>query len=284
MLEEKQMNKVGTLALMILLAILAPAQQAWSAGAQTMGTVISSVSRLDLSSGRISGQRAMYHLELPSTWVGYMIADREKIANGEEPLDKLNFYYKPMNRIDKPVPVLTLNVYSIYGFTLDEGQRLLLETNKYCFTVWTAENDPLPNKTDQAIYSELLKNAKDDQYLIGLIRLSAGDKKVYRNTIWVNGKQLKVKSISEGNSTYLPIRETCEQLGYAIGWDEAKRAVTIKRDEYSQTLMAEGNSAKSGFNILIKNDRSFISYLYFIYYMGLNVEIDESSNVLVNEF
>jgi hypothetical protein len=269
---------------MILLAALATTKRAWAAS-QPMGTVISSVSRLDISSGRISGQRALYHMELPGTWVGYMIADREKIANGEEPLDKLNFYYKPMSKIDKPAPVLALNVHSKFGFSLEEGHRVLLESDKYFFTVWTAPADTaLPTKTDQAIYNELLKNAKDDQYMIGLIRLAPGDAKVYRNTIWVNGRQLKVKSITQGNATYLPIRETCETLGYEIGWDNARRAVAIKRGDYSQTLMAEGGSAKGGFNILIHNDRSFISSLYFIYYLGLNVEIDERVNVLVNEF
>jgi hypothetical protein len=213
-----------------------------------------------------------------------MIADREKIANGEEPLDKLIFYYKPMSKIDKPAPVLELNVHSKFGFEMEEGHRLLLESSRYYFTVWTPAGETLPTKTDQAIYNELLKNAKDDQYMIALLRLAPGDSKVYRNTIWVNGKMLKIKSITQGNVTYLPIRETCELLGYKIGWDGARRAVTISRGDYSQTLMAEGSPAKGGFNILIHNDRSFISSLYFIYYLSLNVEIDEVDNVMVNEF
>ncbi|MDR1538975.1 MAG: copper amine oxidase N-terminal domain-containing protein [Clostridiales bacterium] len=281
------MKNSGPLTLMIMILMLRPThafELPDSLGQLSM--VVSSVSRLDLSGARITGEKAMYSLELPSVWTGgLMIADREKIANGQRPLDKLIFYYQPMNKIEKPVPVFTLCAYSKVDFKLESGFRILLETERYIFTIWTSDLEPLPKATDEAIYRSFLKSAKDDQYMTGLIRLASGDSKVYRNNIWVNGRLLKVKSIvSDSNVTYLPIRDICESLGYNIGWIANQKAITIARGNFYQALLADNNKVNNGYNILMENDKSFISSHFFTYYLGLNVEIDDRSNVLVNEF
>jgi hypothetical protein len=249
-----------------------------------LNTVISSVSRLDLSSGRISGEKADYYLDVPTMWSGYLIADREKITNGSRPLEKLNFYYEPMDGITKPVPFLDLSVYDKNNYSLPSGQHELLETKDYIFTVWIAPDNTLTNKTDHAIFNILLQNATDDQYLISLIRLSPGDEKLYNDTIWVNGTQLNVKAITDSNIHYLPIREVCETLGYKVGWIPESNAITLSRGDYYRVLIINNISADSGFSIKLNNNRSYISSLFFISQLSLNVEIDERANVTLNEY
>jgi hypothetical protein len=250
----------------------------------TRSMVISSVSRLDLSSGRIMGEHAGYYLEVPTMWSGYMIADRERVANGMNPLEKITFYYKPVNNTVKPLPIVSFNIYSKYHYNLEPGYRKLFESEKYIFTAWGAGKTELTNPTDAAIYSVLIKGVADDQNLAGLFRLEGDGRKLYNNTIWVNGRQLNTKAIVDGNVTYLPIRDVCETLGYKVGWVSESNAVTLARaDNFYEVLLYNNIDANNGYHIRVENDKSFISSLYFLSDLNLDVEIDERFNVLINE-
>ncbi|MDR2648656.1 MAG: copper amine oxidase N-terminal domain-containing protein [Clostridiales bacterium] len=244
--------------------------------------IVSSVSRLDLNSGRVTGERADYFLDIPTMWSGYLIGDRELIINSIWPLEKLNFYFTPSIQPSKPALFLSVNIYSIYHYSLAPGHKKLVETDKYVFTVYFPVENPLKNKTDIAIYNSMKADATDE-YLTGLIRLSAGDEKRYDDTIWVNGKQLDIRAITEGNVTYLPIRAVCERLGYNVGWLVAQEAVTMRRGDVYEILLKNDINANQGFSLVLNNNSAYISSLYFISALKLNVEIDERKNVTLNE-
>ena len=245
-------------------------------------TIISSISRLDLKNGRISGGKADYCLDIPSMWSDYLIADRERITNGQCPLEKLNFYFVPSDKDSKTELFLSMNIYSKFNYIPASNHRKLMETHRYIFTVYLPDKCSLKNKTDIDIFNDMRITA-DDQYLIGLIRLHKDDEKLYSNTIWVNGKQLNTKAIIDSNVTYLPVRDVCEQLGYSVGWLQDQNAITMRRGDSYEILLKNNINANHGFSLVFSEDSAFISSLYFISVLKLNVEIDEYMNVTLNE-
>ena len=272
------MLKIGPLLLLTMLLI----GQANSYTTESVN-IVSSVSRLDLKSGRIAGEKADYYLDIPTTWALYLVADREKAIRSLQPLEKLNFYFIPSDNTTKPKLFLCMYIYNKFQYTLEPNHRKLLETTKYVFTVSYPDEGILKSKTDIAIFNNMRETASDDSYLIGLIRLFKGDEKLYNNTIWVNGKQLNTKAIPDGNVIYLPIRDVCEQLGYRVGWLADQNAVTLRRGDIYQVLLKYDINANRGFTLVFNNNKAYISSLYFISVLKLNVEIDERINVMLNE-
>ena len=244
--------------------------------------IVSSVSRLDLKSGRVSGENADYYLDIPTMWSCYLTSDREKFTNTVIPLERLNFYFTPSVGGAMPALFLSLGVYSKYHFKLENGYRKLVETEKYVFSAYFPDTNTLTNKTDIAIYSNMKAEA-DDQYLIGLIHLDKGDEKLYDNTIWVNGRQLNAKAVTDSNITYLPIRAVCEQLGYRVGWLAKEQVVTLSRGNTYEILRKNDINTNHGFRMVFEGGSAFISSLYFISVLKINVEIDERLNVTLNE-
>ncbi|MDR1559949.1 MAG: copper amine oxidase N-terminal domain-containing protein [Clostridiales bacterium] len=244
--------------------------------------IVSSVSRLDLNSGRVLGEKADYFLDIPTMWSGYLSGDRELITNSQRPLEKLNFYYMPSVGPSKPALFLSVNIYSIYHYNLEPGHKKLVETNRYVFTVYFPPENTLTNKTDIAIYNSMKADATDE-YLTELIRLSPGDEKLYDDTIWVNGIQLDIKAITDGSVTYLPLRAVCERLGYSVGWLPEEEAVTMRRGDVYEILLKDDINANLGFSLVFNKNITYISSLYFISVLKLNVEIDERKNVTLNE-
>ena len=245
--------------------------------------IVSSVSRIDLKGGRIAGENADYYLDIPTMWSGYLIADRERFVNTVTPLEKLNFYYMPSDNKSKPALFLSMNIYGKFNYAPEPSHRKLLETNNYVFTVCLPKENSLSSKTDIAIFDNMRAAASDDQYLAGLIRLNKNDEKYFDNTIWVNGKQLNTKAITDSNITYLPIRDACEHLGYSVGWLPKQNAVTLSRGDTYEILLKNDINANHGFTLMFKNNITFISSLYFISVLKINVEIDERMNVTLNE-
>ena len=269
------------MSLSILLAMLLSFH--YTAFAADSVNIVSSVSRLDLKSGRVSGENADYYLDIPTMWSCYLTSDREKFTNTITPLERLNFYFTPSDSGAKPALFLSLGVYSKYHFKLENGYRKLVETDKYIFSVYMPAKNTLTNKTDIAIYDNMRETASDDQYLIGLIHLDKGDQKLYDNTIWVNGKQLNAKAVTDGNITYLPIRGVCENLGYKVGWLPDEQAVTLSRGNTYEILQKNDINVNHGFRMVFENGSAYISSLYFISVLRINVEIDERMNVTLNE-
>ena len=246
-------------------------------------TISGTVTRLDLSSGRISGEKADYFLDIPTLWSSYLTADREKLTSNLQPLEKLNFYFMPSDNNSKPALFLSMNIYNKHQYSQAPNHRKLLETERYIFTVYLPDRNSLESTSDIAVFNNMRSIASDDQYLIELILLCKGDEKLYNNTIWVNGKQLKTKAFTEGNVTYLPIRDVCELLGYKVGWLSDQQAITLRRGSDYEILLINDMNANKGFSIVFNNDNAFISSLYFISALKLNVEIDHRMNVMLNE-
>jgi hypothetical protein len=198
-------------------------------------------------------------------------------------MERLNFYFIPSDIRTRQTLFLSINIYSKYHYRLEPEHRRLLETTRYIFTVHLSNGSTLRNETDIAIFNTMRTTASNDQYLINLIRLYRDDEKLFDNTIWVNGRQLNTKAITDRNVTYLPIREVCENLGYRVGWLSEQNAVTLRRGNSYELLLKNDINVNRGFTLLFHNNTTYISSLYFLTVLKLNVEIDERKNVILNE-
>ena len=245
-------------------------------------TIVCPVSRMDLKSSRITGVQADYCMDIPTMWSGYLTADREKIVTSSQPLESLNFYFMPLDN-SEPELFLSLNIYSKHRYKLEPNHRRLIETNDYIFTVYISDGGSLSNTTDIAIFNKMQETASDDQYLVSLIRLTKNDQKLFDKTIWVNGKQLNTKAITDSNVTYLPIREVCEALGYRVGWLPDSQGISLARDKTYEVLIKNDINVNNGFSVVVNNNKAYISSLYFLSVLKLNVEIDERKNVILTE-
>jgi hypothetical protein len=258
----------------------------FAARANANPRVIASITKLDLGSGRISGEKAKYYLDLPNMWVGYMTADMERVTNNSMPLERVRFYYKPMAKGARRIPIVTVTVYSRSNYSLETGHKKLFESKENVFSAWVANkatDKKIKNETDMRLFNTLVDYAEEDHNLCGMFRLEDGDSKMYSSTIWVNGWQINTKSISEGSITYLPLRSVCETLGYNVGWLDSQNAVTLKRGGFYAVLVLNNLSVSKGHKILLADGVAYISSLYFISQLKLNVEIDERGNVLLYE-
>ncbi|MCL2351935.1 MAG: copper amine oxidase N-terminal domain-containing protein [Firmicutes bacterium] len=245
------------------------------------GTVVSSATRLDLRHGSISGEKAFYSMDIPELWRAYLLADRVKSAQTDGSIEKLIFYYRPQDDLTKPIPVLCITVYGKDKYTSAPEFSVFLETHKYYFAYRCTEEMELQNEVDQAIVNQILTKAEDDIFLSSLIWPSSDDEKVFTNTLWVNGMQLHAYPYKQSNVTLLPIRDVCEALGYSVGWIADRRAVTVAKPGEYYLLLADNPNVNDGYPIVIKNDKSYISSLYFATHMKVNIQVDERSNVSI---
>jgi hypothetical protein len=276
----------------LLLAVVLTGQPALAATNQRTGvnsnansnanSIVSSISRVDLSSGRIAGEKAEFFLDIPTMWQGYLTADREKTMN-ENPLERLCFSYPTIDKNAKPIPFLVLEVYDKARYTLAPGFRKLLESDHYVFTVRIEDGAALTNPTDKAIFGVLASNASDDRYLISLLRLKLGEEKIYSDTIWVNGRQLNEKALTDGELSYLPLRGVCEALRYEVQWNAELNAVTLRKGVFFDILFLNDVVACGGYVVFLNEQKCYIPALYFITRLNLNLEIDERGTVFLNE-
>ncbi|MCL2462369.1 MAG: copper amine oxidase N-terminal domain-containing protein [Defluviitaleaceae bacterium] len=244
-----------------------------------IASIISSVTRLDLKQGTISGDKAYYVMTIPDLWQTYLVADREKPAQNGSPLEKLTFYYQPQDNMTKPVTLLNIAVYDKHNYASDNGYAVFLETERYYFTYSCPSAEKLPTAADQAIFDQIVAKASDDMYLSALITLPSDDDKIFTETIWVNGSEIRAQPLIKNGAIYLPVRAVCEALGYKVGWKDANRAISLSNMSGPIYLFADHPDLNHGYAVIMQDDRAYVSTLYFMTQLNLNVRVDERENV-----
>ncbi len=240
---------------------------------------LSSVNRLDLKKGKIVGRKAPYTLILPSLWSGYLIGEYEQ--NSDKGLvEKINFYYEPLNKLSKPVFFLSFYVYDSKYWRETGKIRKLTETEDHVFAVSCAEENPLKSVTDMRLFDTLLANAKNDDLLKRMISLPDGVKVITRNTVTVNDKVIAPKTVLGSDGVlYLPLRATCETLGYMVGWEAKENLVLLIKGNFSYSLSTK--KLNKNYKIIVSDGITYVSSYFFIKVLGLNVEIDKNNNAFI---
>ncbi len=241
---------------------------------------LSSVNRLDLKKGKIVGRKAPYTLILPSLWSGYLIGEYEQNNDSKGLVEKINFYYEPLDKLTKPVYFLSFHVYDNKYWRESGKMRKLKETEDHVFAVSCAEDNPLKGVTDMRLFDTLLTNAKNDDLLKRMISLPDGVKVITRNTVSVNDKAIAPKTVLGSDGVlYLPLRATCESLGYLVGWEAKDNLVLLIKGDFSYYLSTK--KLNKNYKILVADGSTYVSSYFFIKVLGLNVEIDKNNNAFI---
>jgi hypothetical protein len=248
------------------------------------GFGISSVQRLNLTRGKINGEKVDYILELPLEWSGgYLIAEREQIKYSGELIEKVIFSYAPQSNKLKPVFLMNFLVYDQRYHKNSDDDRALLETEEYVFSVSSAQTNPFTNETDKALFGRFMNEAENDDFITKFIQLPNGQKVIYNNTITVDNKKMAGKSeVKENGTVYAPLRETLESMGYRVGWLEKERAITIAKGDFYHLTLLNTQQPGKGYKTIIINDRAYVSSIFFVQILNASIEIDSNYNIFIS--
>ena len=250
-----------------------------SSSSQT-GSAVSSVTRLNLSGRKINGEYVGYTLHLPTLWSGgHLTAERERTAADSGVLEKVNFYYMPQDKTIRRVFLMSFYVYDKRFWRDALTLHKILETQDYVFATAHAQINHLSGVTDRAIFKRFMADAANYEYIADFIEIPPGQSVVPNNTVTVNGTALQAKVTRDSqNRALVPLRETCEALGYRVAWLEADKAVSISKDGFYYLLSPVGR----GYAPIIIGGKAYVPSVFFIQILGANVVIDDSNNIFVN--
>lgn len=231
----------------------------------------------------ITGTYLDYSIKIPETWSSYVSSEFERSAS-KQIVEKINFYYNPRNKFNKPILFLSLYVFnrSDYYNQNNSAYTLISQNNSYVFASTTVVTNPFSKGEDRNTFSMLINNSKDVKFLKSIIVLPSEIKE--SNTITVNNKRLNGKVlVKSGNICFFPLKEICEALGYNVSWNSKKACVIItdKRNTYYKEFFPNQPSKNSGYSVIISNNYSYVNSFYFIWDLGVNFEIDDDYNALI---
>jgi len=245
-------------------------------------STISSVTRLDLSEGKIYGDKAAYTLNIPQIWAGYLIADREKLINSPNLLEKINFYYQPQANYSKPVFLMSFLVYTNAGWSDRSGYTKILTSKNNVFADQVTSYNPFANTTDRALFARFITDASDADFMYKMISLPANNKEVAYNRIRVNGNLVKgASAFSEDGVSYIPVRRVCEFMGYKVSWAADTRAVIISGKGLYVVFLTNATRLNQGFVVKMVGGVTYVSSMFFVQNLNSSLEIDENNNVLI---
>ncbi len=248
----------------------------------TSYNTISTVTRLNLTKGRVNGEKVDYILYLPSLWANSLTAEREKVNDKGPIIEKIIFYYIPEEKNVKPVFFMNFYLYDKRMFKETNNIIKLLETDDYVFAIEGSSQNNLTNKTDNAIYERLLVELTDSEYIANFFRLPSNQRIIVSNTVSVNGKKLKGRSVNLDGTVYVPIREVCEELGYKINWLENDEAVSIAKNNFYYLLFLNPPSYYPNYKVTVINGKAYAPTIFYVQRLNVNIEIDENYCVYFN--
>lgn len=235
--------------------------------------------RLDLSSKKIISKNGDYYFKIPISWESYIYAEREA-SEGYAYLDKINFYYVPRDVGNKNTKFLTLYTYYVEDYTGFSGQKKILTTDKYVFTVSNQSTNPYDSVNDRIIFSRFLIEMETANFLSSKIYISADKNNVVqKGTLTVNNAITDVKPQMINSEIYLPLRASSEKLGYSVSWVPSTKNIVLKKG--SKTIVVPTIQSKSNYKILNKNGTIFMPITFFIQKLNVDLDIDSNNNVKI---
>jgi len=243
------------------------------------------VIRVDASDGRIAGVGAEYTFVMPKSWQnGSVTVKRERPNRNSQLVDNLIFEYIPIDRISMPSVFATLYVYENQADFTPPGARKILETDKYIFMFESPSHNNFTDSADQLIFGQYLLTAASDPMMANQIEVPPAQRRIPNNTITVNGRLLRNQALrSEGGTIYIPIRETCNALGYSVSWNAASREVTIHSSDrrHAIPINLSPTLGQNFYSTIIIDNRAYITSGFFMRALNASIEIDGRNNVVI---
>jgi len=242
---------------------------------------VSSVNRINLSRGTISGARVAYSLNIRTSWQTFLIAERETFDNPVNGLlERITFFYVPQDRITRPVELMSFFVYESAFWSNRTRVRRILETENHVFAASAATLNPFSSGFDRTTFGTLLRDASSDTFVRNMIALPHGTRVLTNNVVWVSGRERPTPSVQLGNIVFIPVRDVAVALGYQVVWDARERTITFTRGHNFEYVMnVVPLVSRRSLDAVIINNRAYASSMFFTQIFKASVEIDENNNV-----
>ena len=233
----------------------------------------------------VKSEKANYYIKIPETWVNYISVESEKVKSGVA--EKFNFYYEPRNSASKPLLLMSLYLFNKsdwYNMGAATAYKKIAEDKSHVYAATSATINPYSSREDMIIFKRLTIESNNAEFVRSMIIL--GDtSEIDSETITVNERLLDAKVLYlNQNVAYLPIRETCEAIGYAVSWSSSERRVVLRKSggRGAAYEFYPNNPGKNfGYSVLIENSIAYINYSFFVWELKASVGVDENRNIYI---
>jgi hypothetical protein len=234
----------------------------------------------------VKSEKANYYIKIPDTWVNYISVESEKVKSGIA--EKFNFYYEPRNSASKPLLLMSVYLFNKsdwYNMGAAAGYKKITEDKSHVYAATSATINPYSSREDMIIFKRLTIESNNTEFVKSMLVLGDASE-IDSETITVNEKLLGAKVLYlNQNVAYLPIRETCEAIGYGVYWNSSERCVSIRKNGGRKGPVYEfypNNPSKNfGYSVLIENSIAYINYSFFVWELKASVGVDENRNIYI---
>jgi len=234
---------------------------------------------LDLSEGRIVGDKVEYTMEIPEDWVGFILVEREELSPGTRILEMLNFYWQPRNQ-----PLIFLASIYIYEtkYSMDfASYKRILETNEYDFRMYVSATEmEFLSTVDKIVYNHFIEQFGDMNLILELFSFPEGRGPVVKERIFVNGDEIEGSVVYGNGAAYVPLRAVCEALGYTVVWYGSDQSIYMEKNGFDFTLYTED---KVNYGAVRIENAYFVPAVFFIQVLQVNFDTDKRGNVFLTE-
>jgi hypothetical protein len=245
--------------------------------------IVSSSKAIDLSRGKISADTCDFSMEIPSEWTEYLRAYQEYLPVDSRMMEQIEFYFFPLEKTSKPIRLVSINIYDKRFFMENTtGWKHLFESENYVFTVYAVDEQPeFSTKADTILFSYYEEKFTDVNYLKGLMKFPEEENTV-ENSVIIESVIIKdVVSFNSKNVPYIPVRKSCETLGYNVNWKAEEQAISISKPGFSLDL-GVGKDNRS-YNIYLLDNTYYVSAFFFTSALSCGIEVDERGNVYITK-
>lgn len=245
--------------------------------------IVSSTKTINLSSGKVDAETCKFSMVIPSEWKDYLRAYHEYLPVNSRMMEKIEFYFFPVDKTAKPVRLLSINIYDKRFWMEGSAQwKLLFQSDNYVFTVYTAEKEPDSSfKVDKIIYAYYEEKFTDINYLRSLMTFPEKEGST-ENSVIIDSVILKgAVAYNSKNVAYLPVRLCCEALGYDVLWKKEEKSIAITKKGFEFVLATEG--LQKSYNTYLLDGSYYVSAFFFMNVLETGIEIDERGNVYITK-
>ncbi len=230
--------------------------------------------------GRIDGEEP-YYFYIPISWRDYIVVTKNSnLPNGSK--EALNFYYEPHNADDDLKLFYILYIFKTDNYLNSLDYNFVAEIGDYTFASSQFFNNEYTNNTDIIIFNRFISELSSSQFIaknIHVLSEEASESKF--NNIYLNDVKMEKQSyVSSQDIVYLPIRDICEALGYEVTWNDEHKRIFLKKGDMLEVIYLLSNDT---YKPLLINGSTYMPSMYYVQFLGLDVNIDSRKNVKIYE-
>jgi len=248
---------------------------------------ISSVTEIDLSNGEITGENVEFKLILPNKWTDFIISYREELNGNPKLLEKINFNYRPVDKISKPIALMDFyifnkNVLDDNYFDYNENLEVVLETNDHIFATALTNSINIENENDNELYGNLVDDFKKSSFYNEFIKLPQGTESLDRMTLTIDDEKLLGRNILKlDDGVFIPLRKSCEYLGFKVLWSAIGNRINITNDDINFSFRVSDDANSVGFTSINHKGTTYVDTLFFSNILNYEVDTDEKYNITI---